>query len=108
MGWHEVTLTLRYHDEALTPSGVSRCEPSNVEELVVEIDREVNAANFGGLVELKLKKLKKPTIAEAFAAATVTHKTFSEHFGLNDICYELVDMRGHPWTDTSYGDIHWW
>ena len=52
--WNEVTLTLRYRDEALTPGGESRCEPSTVEQMVVEIDRQMNASHFGGLIEVRM------------------------------------------------------
>jgi len=51
---NEVLVRLKYHDEALTPGGESRCEPETVGELVDEIDRQMNASHFGGLIELEL------------------------------------------------------
>jgi hypothetical protein len=60
MARHQVLVVLEYEDEALTPGGTMRCEPSTVGELVEEIDRSMNASNFGGLISLRLKVQTPP------------------------------------------------
>ena len=45
----EVMVRLRYHPSAVTPGGVS-----TEEELVMEIDRAMNASHFGGLIDLEI------------------------------------------------------
>jgi hypothetical protein len=51
---NEITVKIRYPDEVLKPGGSIRCEPSNVQELVEEIDRAMNASHFGGQLSLEI------------------------------------------------------
>jgi len=61
-----VLVLLTYYDESLVEGGVSRCEPSSVEELVVEIDRHYGCSNdHPGGVTLSLPTLEE--IAEVVA-----------------------------------------
>ena len=39
----QVIVVLEYDDEQLTPGGIMRCEPSNVKELIEEVERNNNA-----------------------------------------------------------------
>jgi hypothetical protein len=54
--WHETTITLRWHDDAISAGGKDRCCPSSLEELVIELDRRIGQESMGsyggGLVRL--------------------------------------------------------
>lgn len=56
MARKKVIIVLEYDDDSLTPDGISRCEPSNVEELIEEVERNNNASEA---VWISLKLLYK-------------------------------------------------
>lgn len=54
MTWREVAVKLKYREEIFEVNSGSRCDPDNVDELVEEIDRSINASHFGGQIELSI------------------------------------------------------
>ena len=49
-----VTVDPKLLEENLARGEVSRCYPTTPLELVAEIDRQMNASHFGGLVQFRL------------------------------------------------------
>ncbi len=104
-GWNEVTLKLRYHDEAFTPGGISRCEPTNLHEMIDEINREMGNTEFGGTLKFTVTK----GIDAALDAYHDALKTVAQHFGKIGIFYDMTDMREYFWRHSEYdGEVFWW
>ena len=54
--WKEAEIILRYTDGAFVEGGWSRCEPTNLAQLVQELDRYYNcSSDHPGCIELRLK-----------------------------------------------------